>query len=131
MCRDAGEYVTVQGGRTSLVAGTVPEHGDVLLSTERLSTISEVDILERKLPRGGHPRHDFNAPQARRVSFRGRLAARESATVGGMASTNAGGFAQSATATCANRSLASTSSLPDGSLPSVTARCAATTPDMT
>ena len=35
-CRDAGAYVTVQGGRTSLVAGTVPEHDDVLLSTERL-----------------------------------------------------------------------------------------------
>jgi FAD/FMN-containing dehydrogenase len=29
-CRDAGAYVTVQGGRTSLVAGTVPEHDDVL-----------------------------------------------------------------------------------------------------
>src|ERR1700682_1609140 len=35
-CRDAGAYVTVQGGRTSLVAGTVPEHDDVLLSTGRL-----------------------------------------------------------------------------------------------
>jgi FAD/FMN-containing dehydrogenase len=32
VCRDAGAYVTVQGGRTSLVAGTVPEHDDVLLS---------------------------------------------------------------------------------------------------
>jgi hypothetical protein len=29
-CRDAGAYGTVQGGRTSLVAGTVPEHDDVL-----------------------------------------------------------------------------------------------------
>ncbi|WP_131810845.1 FAD-binding oxidoreductase, partial [Mycobacterium intracellulare] len=36
VCRDAGAHVTVQGGRTSLVAGTVPEHDDVLLSTERL-----------------------------------------------------------------------------------------------
>ena len=36
-CRDAGAHVTVQGGRTSLVAGTVPEHDDVLLSTERLT----------------------------------------------------------------------------------------------
>jgi FAD/FMN-containing dehydrogenase len=38
-CRDAGAHVTVQGGRTSLVAGTVPEHDDVLLSTERLNTV--------------------------------------------------------------------------------------------
>ena len=31
--------MTVQGGRTSLVAGTVPEHDDVLLSTERLRDV--------------------------------------------------------------------------------------------
>src|SRR5258705_1635973 len=36
VCRDAGVYVTVQGGRTSLVAGTVPVHAEALPSTERL-----------------------------------------------------------------------------------------------
>src|SRR6201995_1414383 len=41
MCRAAGTHVTVQGGRPSLVAGTVPEHDDVLLSTERLCAISD------------------------------------------------------------------------------------------
>ena len=39
VCRDAGAHVTVQGGCTSLVAGTVPEHDDVLLSTERLRAV--------------------------------------------------------------------------------------------
>ncbi|PRC59098.1 oxidoreductase, partial [Mycobacterium sp. ITM-2017-0098] len=48
-CRDAGVSVTVQGGRTSLVAGTVPEHDDVLLSTERLRDIDEVDVAERRV----------------------------------------------------------------------------------
>ena len=49
-CRDAGTYVTVQGGRTSLVAGTVPEHDDVLLSTERLRDRSVTSIpLERRV----------------------------------------------------------------------------------
>src|SRR3954463_8876153 len=48
-CRDAGVYVTVQGGRTSLVAGTVPEHDDVLLSTERLREVGEVDVVERRI----------------------------------------------------------------------------------
>src|SRR6185312_9359393 len=48
-CRDAGVSVTVQGGRTSLVAGTVPEHDDVLLSTERLREIGEVDTVERRV----------------------------------------------------------------------------------
>src|ERR1700694_5722272 len=48
-CRDAGAHVTVQGGRTSLVAGTVPEHDDVLLSTERLRDVGEVDVVERRI----------------------------------------------------------------------------------
>src|SRR3569623_723589 len=48
-CRDAGVPVTVQGGRTSLVAGTVPEHDDVLLSTERLTQIGDVDVVERRI----------------------------------------------------------------------------------
>ena len=52
VCRDAGAHVTVQGGRTSLVAGTVPEHDDVLLSTERLCTISDVDTIERRVEVG-------------------------------------------------------------------------------
>src|SRR6202158_4939185 len=51
-CRDAGTYVTVQGGRTSLVAGTVPEHDDVLLSTERLRDIGDVDVTERRIQVG-------------------------------------------------------------------------------
>src|SRR4051795_4657040 len=49
VCRDAGAHVTVQGGRTSLVAGTVPEHDDVLLSTERLTDIGDVDVVERRV----------------------------------------------------------------------------------
>src|SRR5882757_4776676 len=49
VCRDAGAHVTIQGGRTSLVAGTVPEHDDVLLSTERLTEIGDVDTAERRV----------------------------------------------------------------------------------
>src|SRR5580658_199003 len=52
VCHDAGIHVTIQGGRTSLVAGTVPEHDDVLLSTERLNTVGEVDTTERRLTAG-------------------------------------------------------------------------------
>ncbi|MBW8711624.1 MAG: FAD-binding oxidoreductase, partial [Mycobacterium sp.] len=48
-CRDAGVYITVQGGRTSLVAGTVPEHDDVLLSTERVRNVGAVDHVERRI----------------------------------------------------------------------------------
>ncbi|MGP4054388.1 FAD-binding oxidoreductase [Mycobacterium sp. 4D054] len=93
-CRDAGVSVTVQGGRTSLVAGTVPEHDDVLLSTERLRDIGEVDVLERRVRVGA----GVTLAEVQRAAgtaglvFGVDLAARDSATVGGMASTNAGGL---------------------------------------
>jgi FAD/FMN-containing dehydrogenase len=93
-CRDAGAHVTVQGGRTSLVAGTVPEHNDVLLSTERLTDIGEVDILERRIQVGaGVTLAELQRAAAKaRLVFGVDLSARDSATVGGMASTNAGGL---------------------------------------
>src|SRR6201996_6138187 len=92
LCRDAGVHVTIQGGRTSLVAGTVPEHDDVLLSTERLSAISDVDTTERRVEAGAGA--TLAAVQcaagAAGLVFGVDLAARDTATVGGMASTNAG-----------------------------------------
>jgi len=92
--RDAGAYVTVQGGRTSLVAGTVPEHDDVLLSTERLRDIGDVDVPERRIRVGAGVTlaEVQRAATAAGLVFGVDLAARDSATVGGMASTNAGGL---------------------------------------
>lgn len=94
VCRDAGVRVTVQGGRTSLVAGTVPEHDDVLLSTERLRELGAVDVPERRVHVGaGVPLAEVQrAAGAAGLVFGVDLAARDSATVGGMASTNAGGL---------------------------------------
>ncbi|MDA4105816.1 FAD-binding oxidoreductase [Mycolicibacterium holsaticum] len=93
-CRDAGVCVTVQGGRTSLVAGTVPEHDDVLLSTERLRDVGEVDVVERRIHVGAGATlvEVQRAAAASGLVFGVDLAARDSATVGGMASTNAGGL---------------------------------------
>lgn len=94
VCRDAGVCVTIQGGRTSLVAGTVPENDDVLLSTERLRDVDDVDIVERRV----HVGAGVTAAEVQRAAtaaglvFGVDLAARDSATVGGMASTNAGGL---------------------------------------
>jgi FAD/FMN-containing dehydrogenase len=93
-CRDAGVNVTVQGGRTSLVAGTVPENDDVLLSTERLTEIGEVDAVERRVHAGaGVTLADVQRAATKAgLVFGVDIAARDSATVGGMASTNAGGL---------------------------------------
>ena len=94
VCRDAGAHVTVQGGRTSLVAGTVPEHDDVLLSTERLRALGDVDSVERRIEVGAGVALAAvqSAATAANLVFGVDLAARDTATVGGMASTNAGGL---------------------------------------
>lgn len=94
VCRDAGAAVTIQGGRTSLVSGTVPEHDDVLLSTERLTGIGEIDTTDKRVRVGAGVTLAAlqRAAADARLLFGVDLAARDSATVGGMASTNAGGL---------------------------------------
>jgi FAD/FMN-containing dehydrogenase len=93
-CRDAGAAVTVQGGRTSLVAGTVPEHRDVLLCTGRLTGIGDLDPVERRIrvQAGVTLATVHQVAAGAGLLFGVDLTARDSATIGGMASTNAGGL---------------------------------------
>jgi FAD/FMN-containing dehydrogenase len=118
VCRDAGAHVTVQGGRTSLVAGTVPEHDDILLSTERLTATTDVDTIDRRIKVGagvtlGAVQH---AAEAAGLVFGVDLAARDSATVGGMASTNAGGLRTVRYGNMGEQVLGLEVALPDGTL---------------
>src|SRR3954452_13639851 len=117
-CRDAGVYVTVQGGRTSLVAGTVPEHDDLLLSTERLRDVGAVDDVERRIHVGaGATLADVQrAASAADLVFGVDLAARDSATVGGMASTNAGGLRTVRYGNMGDQVIGLDVALPDGSV---------------
>ncbi|WP_156296230.1 FAD-binding oxidoreductase [Mycobacterium paragordonae] len=118
VCRDAGAYVTVQGGRTSLVAGTVPEHDDVLLSTERLSAVGDVDVVERRVCAGAGATLAAvqGAATAAGLVFGVDLAARDSATVGGMASTNAGGLRTVRYGNMGEQVIGLDVALPDGSV---------------
>jgi FAD/FMN-containing dehydrogenase len=118
LCRDAGMHVTVQGGRTSLVAGTVPEHDDVLLSTERLSTISDVDTTDRRIEAGAGATLSAvqRAASAVGLVFGVDLAARDTATVGGMASTNAGGLRTVRYGNMGSQVIGLDVALPDGSV---------------
>lgn len=118
VCRDAGAYVTVQGGRTSLVAGTVPEHDDVLLSTERLHALGDVDIVERRIEVGAGATLAAvqRAANAAGLVFGVDLAARDTATVGGMASTNAGGLRTVRYGSMGEQVVGLQVALPDGSL---------------
>ena len=117
-CRAAGRCVTVQGGRTSLVAGTVPEHDDVLLSTERLTRLGDVDTTERRMRAGaGAPLAAVQrAAAAAGLVFGVDLAARDTATIGGMASTNAGGLRTVGYGNMAEQVLGVEVVLPDGSV---------------
>ncbi|MFY2859070.1 FAD-binding oxidoreductase [Mycobacterium sp. THU-M104] len=118
VCRDAGAHVTVQGGRTSLVAGTVPEHDDVLLSTERLRALGDVDTVERRVEAGAGATLAAvqHAAAAAGLVFGVDLAARDTATVGGMASTNAGGLRTVRYGNMGEQVLGLQVALPDGSL---------------
>jgi len=117
-CRDAGVCVTVQGGRTSLVAGTVPEHNDVLLSTERLIDIDDVDTVQQRVRAGAGVTLAAlqHAADAVRLLVGVDLAARDSATVGGMVSTNAGGLRTVRYGTMGDQVLGLEVALPDGSV---------------
>jgi FAD/FMN-containing dehydrogenase len=117
-CRDAGAYVTIQGGRTSLVAGTVPEHDDVLLSTERLTAIADLDTADRRVRAGAGATAAAVQQAAARAGllFGVDLAARDSASVGGMASTNAGGLRTVRYGNMGEQVMGLEVALPDGSL---------------
>lgn len=94
VCRERGVKVTVQGGRTGLVAGTVPENDDVMLSAERLTHVGEVDSEGLRVTVGA----GVTLARLREVAagssllFGVDIASRDSATVGGMVATNAGGL---------------------------------------
>ena len=92
ICFEAGQPITVQGGNTGLVGGQIPQ-GEILLSTERLAAIREVDALDDTIVAEAGVTlarvHEAAAEVRRRFPI--GLASEGSATVGGAVSTNAGG----------------------------------------
>ena len=93
-CRAAGAPVVVQGGNTGLVAGGVPRGGEVVLSTSRIDWVDRPDPVSGTLAAGAGATlssvRAAVAPAGFDVAV--DLAARDSATVGGMTATNAGGL---------------------------------------
>jgi FAD/FMN-containing dehydrogenase len=92
ICAASGTAVTPQGGNTGLVSGQIPQ-GEILLSTERMTTIRDVDPVDDvAVAEAGvtlATLHEAVAHKARRFPI--GLASEGSATVGGIVSTNAGG----------------------------------------
>jgi FAD/FMN-containing dehydrogenase len=92
ICFEAGVPITTQGGNTGLVGGQIPQ-GEVLLSTERMRAIRDLDPFDDVIVAEAGVTlaavHEAAAAQQRR--FPVGLASEGSATVGGIVSTNAGG----------------------------------------
>lgn len=86
--------VVPQGGNTGLVGGSVPLAGEAVLSTRRLNACEPVDELASQVTLGaGVTLTDAQAHAASSgLSVGVDLAARDSATIGGMVATNAGGI---------------------------------------
>lgn len=94
LCARLRVPVVPQGGRTGLVGGTASGEGMLLVSTERLNRIEDVDAASRTaLVEAGVTLEALQRAAAAHGLEPGiDLGARGTATIGGMVSTNAGGI---------------------------------------
>jgi FAD/FMN-containing dehydrogenase len=93
-CREHNGGVVPQGGNTGLVGGSVPHDGEVIISTSRLAQLDVVDRAAMTVvAQAGVPLARVqDAARASGLAFGVDLGARDTATIGGMAATNAGGL---------------------------------------
>ena len=93
ICRERGTAIVPQGGNTGLVGGSVPRGGEVVLSLQRINDIAGVDADAAQVVVGAGATLETLQSRVRRegFDFGVDLAARGSATIGGMVATNAGG----------------------------------------
>jgi FAD/FMN-containing dehydrogenase len=117
-CASAGLRITVQGGNTGLVGGGVPAGGDVLLSLTRLTSLGAVDPSSSQVTAGAGVTLSALQGAAREAGFDFGvdLAARDSATVGGLIATNAGGIRVLRYGSMRQQVVGLTAVLPDGSV---------------
>jgi FAD/FMN-containing dehydrogenase len=93
-CATAGVSLVPQGGNTGLVGASIAHDGEVILSLRRLDVIESVDPVERTISAGA----GVTVAAAQRAAtdvglvLGIDLAARDSATLGGVVATNAGGL---------------------------------------
>jgi FAD/FMN-containing dehydrogenase len=92
-CRAHRVALVPQGGNTGLVGGSVPLAGEIVLSTRRLERLGDVDALGMRVVAGAGVTLEAlqHAVAPAGLRFGVDLAARGTATIGGMVATNAGG----------------------------------------
>ncbi len=93
LCRSAGVALVPQGGNTGLVGGGVPMHGEAVLSLGRFN-LFELDAAAGQVTAGAGVTIGAvqRAAAAAGWLYGVDLGSRDSATVGGTVSTNAGGL---------------------------------------
>jgi FAD/FMN-containing dehydrogenase len=93
VCSAEGAAVVPQGGNTGLVGGGVPRGGEVVLSLARLVEIGPVDAVARQVTVGAGvtPAALTDALRGTGLALGVDFGARDAATIGGMAATDAGG----------------------------------------
>lgn len=92
-CARTGTAIVPQGGNTSMVGGATPDAGALLLSLRRMNRIRHVSATDQILiaEAGATLSAVHDAAAAVGCRFPLSLAAKGSATIGGLVSTNAGG----------------------------------------
>ena len=93
VCRRHGLGVLVQGGNTGLVGGATPAGGEVVLSTTRLGELGPVEPVASAVTVGSGATLASVQAHVRSLGLDVGvdLGSRDSATIGGMVATNAGG----------------------------------------
>jgi len=94
LCHAAKQPVVPQGGMTGLVDGAVGRPGEIILSTDRMTEIADFDADNRTLTAGAGVRLQALQEYANERGFLMPvdIGSRATATIGGMAATNAGGL---------------------------------------
>src|SRR5580693_324535 len=117
LCAEAGVAITPQGGNTGLVGGQIPQ-GELLLSTERMNAIRDLDPTDDVIvvEAGATLAAVHEAALAAGRRFPLSVASEGSATIGGLVSTNAGGTAVLRYGTMRDQVLGLEAVLPNGEI---------------
>jgi len=118
LCWQAGVPMVPQGGNTGLCGGAVAGPGAVILSTERLNAIRDIDPISHTMTvESGCILADIQAAAAaQNCLFPLSLAAEGSCRIGGNLSTNAGGVHVLRYGNCRDLVLGIEAVLPDGQI---------------
>jgi FAD/FMN-containing dehydrogenase len=120
LCAESGTAIVPQGGNTSMVGGATPPEsgGALLLSLRRMSAIRSVSSEDNVMvaEAGAILANVHEAAEGAGRRFPLSLAAKGSATIGGLVSTNAGGTQVLRFGTMRSLVLGVEAVLPDGSL---------------